>query len=89
MVVPQKVYYSYGNRSWFLGKTYNHARRKNSIFFNRRGPTGHENEDRLGVWPEQNSLNACIADGHWGDGAAQHIVDFWAQKKTHMPEAKP
>lgn len=53
-----------------------------TAYFSVGGPTGHGNEDRLSVWTEQDNFKACIADGHWGDGAAQEVVDFWSNKPT-------
>jgi serine/threonine protein phosphatase PrpC len=44
------------------------------------------NEDRLDFSIKDGVLYACIADGHWGDGAAQAIIDFWTDKQ--MPASK-
>ncbi len=52
-----------------------------TAYFSVEGPlTGHPNEDRLEVTLGHGLLRACIADGHWGDGASQQIVDFWASE---------
>ena len=42
------------------------------------------NEDRLSFSIKNGKLYACIADGHWGDGAAQAIIDFWANKEMSV-----
>lgn len=40
------------------------------------------NEDAIGVRSSQNGYRAVIADGHWGDGAAQLAKKYWLEHST-------
>ena len=54
---------------------------EHTAYFSVAGP-GHELEDRLRVELTESGLTACIADGHWGAGAAETIVAFWAEEPS-------
>jgi serine/threonine protein phosphatase PrpC len=43
------------------------------------------NEDRSGCVLDGNSLRICVADGHWGEAAAETIVEHWIKKKMEFP----
>lgn len=44
------------------------------------------NEDRIGYTSSNGTLRFCVADGHWGDGAADIIAKFWLDESTDFPE---
>ncbi len=44
------------------------------------------NEDRLEYWTQDHAMGACIADGHWGEEAAQQAVSFW--KDNGVPDSR-
>lgn len=44
------------------------------------------NEDRLEYWAHDREINVCIADGHWGNDAAQQVVHYW--KHNGIPRSK-
>lgn len=43
------------------------------------------NEDRLGYLEKNSTLRICIADGHWGDDAADKIVRYWLDSAMQFP----
>jgi hypothetical protein len=68
---------SFGTGSW---EEAIHTPNAQTAYFTMGGPTGHEIEDRLTVLLTRTGLTACIADGHWGAGAAEQITDFWSEE---------
>lgn len=46
------------------------------------------NEDRVGYRVTDNAIRICVADGHWGDGAADRIVRFWLDEDRSFPESR-
>jgi len=58
----------------------------NVVYISLPGLVKPTNEDRLEYWTQDHGMSACIADGHWGDEAAQHAVSFW--KDAGIPDSK-
>ena len=55
------------------------------VFGTTAGLVKATNEDRLGYLNTADGLRVCIADGHWGDGAADMIVKYWLSESTQFP----
>lgn len=49
------------------------------------GLVKNTNEDRAGCILDGNSLRICVADGHWGEAAAETIAQHWMKKKVVFP----
>jgi serine/threonine protein phosphatase PrpC len=46
------------------------------------------NEDRVGLLRLADTTLLCIADGHWGDGAADDTVNYWLKAGETFPKSR-
>lgn len=46
------------------------------------------NEDRIGYLVHDDITRVCIVDGHWGEKAAQIIVEHWLKLRLDFPASK-
>ncbi len=46
------------------------------------------NEDRVGCVLNGNDVKICLADGHWGEKAAEIIVGYWTKEMLLFPVNK-
>lgn len=59
-----------------------------SLFGTTLGLAKKINEDRLGYRETPSGLRVCIADGHWGDEAADMIARYWLDATHDFPRTR-
>ena len=52
------------------------------------GLVKNSNEDTVGSLVSTENTRICIADGHWGDGAAAMIRNFWMKTDLAFPNTR-
>lgn len=50
-----------------------------------KGKVKEVNEDRLGCLSTPGTIRLAIADGHWGDAAADLLADYWLDSALKFP----
>jgi serine/threonine protein phosphatase PrpC len=60
----------------------------NMILGTTNGLAKSANEDRVGYLLKDSSLRICLADGHWGDAAADALVTHWLDDSLWFPESR-